>query len=75
MTLEEALCWIDPNKRDPYVAELEYANGIDTADILVHKFNEAGSVVAQCIHRMEIELDTLHRLMDDHYKKSEEHKE
>ena len=52
MTLEEALCWIDPDKRDPKVVELEYANGVDTVDILVQKFNEAGRVVCSEIKRL-----------------------
>ncbi len=41
MTLDEAIKWLDPDSRDPKIAELEYADGIETADIVLQKFNEA----------------------------------
>jgi len=47
MTLEEAIQWIDPDTRDPKIDDLDNSNGVDTADILIGKFNEAGRVAAK----------------------------
>lgn len=45
MTLDEALQWLDPDKRNPKIEELELADGVETADIVIQKFNEACKVV------------------------------
>ena len=45
MTLQEAIQWLDPDQRDPKIEEIEYADGIETADIVIQKFNEACRIV------------------------------
>ena len=56
MKLEEAIQWLDPDKRTPKIEEIENADGVDTADIVIQKFNEACRVVIDSLPKSDDDI-------------------